>query len=125
MKKIILLSVLPFAIVAASIISCSNEGHSNKVRISTINSILYPVVTKYQKKGRSGRYDLMSDQLTHNVISLGLLDNVTKVYITYFFDESAQQEKAELIIIGNKHKIATAHSFDLSTNDDGYFVIQD
>ncbi|MNL26757.1 hypothetical protein D3C87_1483060 [compost metagenome] len=82
-------------------------------------------MTKYQKKGVSGRYDLMGDEFTRNAINSSVFDNISAAYIIYFVNKSTQQEKAYLEIIGTKNNTSIAYSFELLTDGDGFFEIQD
>ena len=132
MKKIIFLSALFFAIIAGAILSCtksdvpqSKSKSKPKGQLITTTEVQYPLRTKFQKSGESGIYALINDDMIINITNAGVLDDVSEAYITYFFDEAAQQDKAYLIVIGNKNSTATAHSFELLVNGDGYFEVQD
>ncbi|RQO31564.1 hypothetical protein DBR32_06290 [Taibaiella sp. KBW10] len=82
-------------------------------------------MTKYQKNGEKGTYDLYNDAFVKALKDGGALDEVSEAYITYYHDNATQKYKASLVIIGRKNGTAVAHQFELLVNDDGYFEVQD
>lgn len=135
MKKIIFFSALIFAIIAGTIISCTknqtpkSEPKSDIKRqgqlMTTNSKVVYPIVTKYQKAGISGEYNLVDDVFIRALKDGGAFDEVAEAYITYYYDNADKKDRASMVIIGRKNATAIAHQFELLVNGDGYFVVQD
>lgn len=130
-KKIILATIALFAIISVAVIAY-NKSESNvqtptksKIISADMQSIGFPYVTKYRATGDSGSYNIINEDIVRKIIETGYFQNVTRGTIGYIYDAQNRKYNAHLTVTGLKNNIVTSLCFELTIDNNSFFVVQD